>query len=175
MKNSNLILLAGIVFMSVTSTTSHAQLVMNNTKTAAVDEDGLLVKSYSETSALVNHKAERNFKKDYQHTQYAEWSALKDHSLMCRFFMDNILYRAFYTGHGQWIYTVSSYTADKLNREIYDKIKRVYYNSQIVFVDQIDGLKGKTIYVVEVQDEKTIQKIRVDGDELEIIQQMVKQ
>jgi hypothetical protein len=122
----------------------------------------------------VNLKAERNFEKDYQRTREAEWSTLNDKSLMCRFFMNDILYRAFYTAHGQWMYTISGYDASKLNEAVRDRIKSVYYNSGIVFVNQIDIVGGKTIYIVEIHDEKSIRKLRVDGEEMEIVQEFEK-
>ena len=89
--------------------------------------------------------------------------------------MNGILHRAFYSAHGQWIATVSSYDAGKLDKGLYDKIKSLYYNSSIVFVNQIDKLGGKTIYVVDIQDEKYIRKLRLDDDEIEIVQEFEKQ
>ena len=174
MKKSNLILFNAIILMSVTLGTSHAQSATNSSKTSFAYDASLFSKPKSSTSAAVNLKAERNFKKDYQQASGAEWSTLDDHSLMCRFSMNNIRYRAFYTAHGQWISTVSSYDASKLNKGVYDKIKSVYYNSRIVFANQIDVVNGNTIYVVEIQDENSIKKLRVDGDEMEIVQEFDK-
>ena len=93
---------------------------------------------------------------------------------MCRFIMNNIRYRAFYSSHGQWLATVSGYDASKLDKGVYDNIKTAYYNSSIVFVNQIDKVGGGTIYVVEIQDEKYIKKLRVDDEEIEIVEELVK-
>jgi hypothetical protein len=174
MKKSNLILSTAIILMSMTSVASRAQVVMNSSRAASSDEDGFYVNPKSAKSATLNLKAEKNFKKDYHQASGAEWSVLGDHSLMCRFSMNNIPYRAFYTAHGQWISSVASYDASKLDKGVYDKIKSVYYNSTIVFVNQIDQVSGQTIYIVEIQDEKTIRKLRVDGDEMEIAQEFEK-
>jgi hypothetical protein len=178
MKKSNLILFAVITLMSMILVTSHAQVTMNSPLASSVDEYGIFTKSKNATSGAVNLKAEKNFKKDYHRTTKAEWSTLSDNSLMCRFFMNNILYRAFYTAHGRWLYTASSYDASKLDKWIYNRIKSVYYNSTIVYVNQIDlvnGVNGKTIYIVEIQDEKSIKNLRVDDDEMEIVQEIEKQ
>lgn len=175
MKKLNLILLAAITLMSMTLVTSHAQVAMNRRRVSSTGENGIFSNSKSGTSTTLNLKAERNFKKDYHQTSGAEWSTLSDNSQVCRFFMNNILYRAFYTAHGQWIYTASGYDAGKLNKGVYDRIKSVYYNSNIVFVNQIDMVIGKTIYIVEIQDEKSIRKLRVDDDEMEIVQEFEKQ
>ncbi len=152
----------------------HAQVALNGQRASSTTDYGILSKSKSRTSGAVNQKAERNFKKDYSQTSKAEWSTLSDHSLMRGFFMNKIIYRAFYTAHGQWIYTASGYDASKLDKEVSDKIKSVYYNSRIVFVNQIDIVGGKTVYIVEIQDEKSIRKLRVDEDEMEVVQEFEK-
>jgi hypothetical protein len=85
------------------------------------------------------------------------------------------LYRAFYTPHGNWMYTISGYDGSKLDSGVADKIKSVYYNSRIVYVNQIDKVNGKTVYVFEIQDGKSIKKLRVDDDEIEIVQELEKQ
>jgi hypothetical protein len=175
MKKSNLILLTAIILMSITLVTSHAQVAMNSSRAAFAGEDGIYSNPRSVTTETVNGKAKKNFKKDYREAIASEWSALDDHSLMCRFSMNNIPYRAFYTANGQWLSTTSSYDASKLDKTVYDKIKSVYYNSVIVFVNQIDLAKGRTIYIVEIQDEKQIRKLRVEDDEIEVIQELDKQ
>jgi len=174
MKKSNQILVAAIMLLSMTWVTSHAQVAMNSSRPASASEDGLYSNSKSSTSATLNLKAEKMFKKDYNKASGAEWSALGNHSLLCRFSMNNIPYRAFYTTHGQWILTVSSYDASKLDKTVYDQIKGVYYNSTIVFVNQIDQPNVHTIYIVEIQDEKTIRELRVDDNDMEIVQELDK-
>jgi hypothetical protein len=172
MKKSNLILLTGIALMSFISVTSRAQVAMNSLKAISAGQDGIISNSKSGTEGSVNLKAEKNFKKDYRQTNGAEWSILSDSSLVCRFFMNNILYRAFYTTHGRWMGSISSYDANKLDKGVYDKIKSTYYNFRIVFVNQIDRVNEKTIYIVEIQDEKSIKNLRVDDDEMEIVQEI---
>lgn len=151
---------------------SHAQVALNGSQTASANKIGTFSKTRIGTAVAVNLKTERDFKKNYPRTSEAEWSVLSDKSLMCRFFMNNILYRAYYTAHGRWLYTFFSYDASKLKKEVYDKIKSVYYNFNIVFVNQIDLINGKTTYIVEIQDEKSIKKLRVDDDEMEIVQEL---
>jgi hypothetical protein len=175
MKKSIQILLAVIAMTFLTWGTSHAQAAMNNPQAGSTNEDGIFLKSGNEISGVVNGKAERNFKKDYYKASGVEWSTLLDNSLMCRFFMNGILHRAFYSAHGQWIATVSSYNASKLDKGVYDKIKSVYYNSMIVYVNQVDRVNGKTSYVVEIHDEKSIKKLRVDDEGMEIVEELVKQ
>src|SRR6267154_1128214 len=102
MKKLNLILLTTIMLSIVSFFKSHAQIAMTSVHSSSDDEAMISSKIPTDTSAAVNQKADKNFHNDYQRAIGAEWSVLADKSLMCRFFKNNILYRAFYTPHGNW-------------------------------------------------------------------------
>jgi|SRR5450631_187001 len=171
MKKSNLIRSVMIILLSVIFFKSHAQFAMNYPGNTNGHEIVLSAVSDRLPTMSVNGKAEKNFNKAYQQVSDVEWSTLSDKTLMCRFYMNNILHRAFYTTHGQWKSTVFSYDGSRLDKGVSDRIKSIYYNSWIVCVDQIDLVSGGTIYVVEIHDEKSIKKLRVDADEIEVIQE----
>jgi hypothetical protein len=175
MKKSNLILPATIALFSFLCVESNAQVAMNYPGISNINESGNFAKTGGSNSTASNFKAEKNFIKTYQRASEADWSTLNDKSLLCRFYLNDIPHRAFYTRQGQWRYTISSYNGNKLDKGIYDQIKSAYYNSSIVFVNQIDLAEGKTIYVAEIHDEKSIRKLIVDGDQMEIVQEFKNQ
>jgi hypothetical protein len=175
MKKSNLLPLVATILFSLFFVSSFAQISPKDSRMSAEDGAFLFSGPKSQPLKTVNAKAEKNFQTSYRHTSAAEWASLNDKSLMCRFYRDNILHRAFYTPSGNWKYTVSGYEGGRLNKEVSSEIKSVYYDSRIVFVNQIDMVDGKIIYIVEIQDEKSIRKIRVDGDEMEVVQEFEKQ
>ncbi len=107
MKKSIPFLFAAIVLASLAWGTSHAQGAINSLQTSPTNEDGVFSKSKNGISGLVNSKAQRSFNKDYHQTSEVEWSTLPDNSVTCRFFLNGILHRAFYSAHGQWIATIS--------------------------------------------------------------------
>ncbi len=175
MKKTNLIMLVAIIVFSVTFFNSQAQVAMNRSRTSLDDGSVILSKVHAGESVALNRKAERNFKRDYQLASGAEWSVLGDKLLMCRFFMNSVLFRAYYTPHGNWIYTTSGYDGGKLDQGVADRIKSVYYDSRIVYVNQIDLVGGRTFYIVEIHNEKSIRKVRVNDDDMEIVQEFAKQ
>ena len=120
MKKSIKILFAAIALVSLTGLSGYAQVAKKNALAGSTNEDGIFLKTTTGITGVVNEKAVRNFKKDYRNADAAEWFTLKDNSLMCRFTMNGILHRAFYSAHGQWIATVSSYDAGKLDKGLYD-------------------------------------------------------
>jgi len=174
MKKLNLILLTSIILLTVPFLKGHAQMAINSIPGSSDDGAVTLSEIPSSSSVAVNQKAEKNFRKDYKQATGAEWYVLSDKSLMCRFFIENILHRAFYTSHGNWQYTISGYDGSKLDNGVADKIKHVYCNSRIVYVDQFDLVDGKTFYIVEIHDAGSIKKVRVNEDEMEVVQEFVK-
>ncbi len=174
MKNSKFILPLTLILISLTSLKSHAQVVTRDFRIPSENETVVFSGSESGTTTTANLKAETNFKKDYTFAREAQWSVFADKSLMCRFYLNNILHRAFYTPRGNWTYTISGYDGSKLNTATANRIKSVYYNFRIVYADQIDLVSDRTFYVVEIQDEKTIRKIRVNENDIEVLQEFPK-
>jgi len=135
--------------------------------------------SYSESSiepvAVVNPKVEKNFLQAYTGASEMKWFNLRDKTVMCRFIQDGILHRAFYTTHGHWIGTVSSYDGEKLDRTVRDRVKSIYYNDNIVFAEQIDLAGKSTIYIVEIRDGKSIRKLKVDDEDVVVVKEFAVQ
>ncbi len=171
MKKTNILLIAAIMIFSSIAANSYAQVAMNYAGLPGFDETGY---HHNSTSSSTNAKAEKNFTKTYSHASQTEWSTFSDKSLLCRFKMNEVKYKAFYTSQGQWRYTISSYDGKKLDKDLSERIHRIYFGSSIVYVDQIDIADGKTIYVVELHDENSIRKLRVEGDEMELLQEFKK-
>ena len=166
--------LVAVAFLSLSFVHAHPQIVMNdrmdpmNSKMEPTDR-------YEPIAAnALNGKVLRNFFRAYKNANGAEWMVLKDKSVMCRFHMDDVLYRAFYTPGGLWLQTASGYGPDKLDGTVKEMIKSSYRDYTISYVDQLDLPMNKTIYLVEVQDEKSIKKIRVADDEMDVIQEFEK-
>jgi hypothetical protein len=176
MKRSIFLLFIATCLLFVLSNNCEAQIAMNSSGVLSADKLAFLSKSGGSTGENVNSKAEKKFNKMYQLATAVDWSALQDKSWVCRFNMENIFYKAYYDKIGQWLGTVSSYDGSKLNKTIKDQVKSAYYDYNIVFVNQINLTQDRVIYVVEIQNEKSIKKIRVasDEDEMEVIQEFEK-
>ena len=174
MKKLNIAAIATIIMISLFSLNSQAQVAFNFSEIASADNLASASAHHSTTTSSTNAKAEKNFTTNYQSASGTDWTTLADQSLVCRFVMNDIKYRAFYTPHGQWKYTISDYSGNSLDKNISDQIKKAFYNSNIVFVNQVDMADGKTVYVVEIHDENSIKKLRVEGEEIEVVQEFKK-
>ena len=174
MKNSKFVLPLTVILFSLISLRSQAQVVTRDFRIPSENETPVFSGSESGTMTSANLKAETNFKKDYTLARESQWTVFADKSMMCRFYLNDILHRAFYTPHGNWSYTLSGYDGSKLNKATADRIKSVYYNFRIVYADQIDLVRNRTFYIVEIQDEKSIRKLRVNDNEIEVLQEFDK-
>jgi hypothetical protein len=174
MKKSTFLSLTTTCFLLVFFINCEAQIVMNSNGDLSENKLALLSAPASRTNEDVNSKAKNNFTKTYQQATAIEWSALQDNTWVCRFNMHNISSKAFYNSKGQWLGTVSGYDGSKLNNTTRDMVKKVFYDYKIVFVNQVNLAPDKIIYIVEIQDEKYIKKIRIadDEDEMEVIQEI---
>jgi hypothetical protein len=174
MKKSTSLLLTATALLLITFSEGRAQTAKKTEIKTFESEALMTTEPINAVGLSALGKAEKSFYKAYPEATKVEWSTLGDKTSMCRFYVHNNLHRAFYTQNGQWVSTVSSYTGNKLDKRISDNVKSVYYNYDIIFVDQIDMTGNKTIYVVEIQNEKLIRKVRVENDEMEIIQEFEK-
>ena len=174
MKKLHFILSTMIFLLTLPFSKSHAQVAMNNARASSEYMAMGLPEITKGETFEVNQKAQKNFQKDYQLASGAQWSVLSNKTLMCRFFIDSELYKAYYSTHGNWMYTISSYDGDKLDKSIADRIKTVYYNSSITYVNQFDLVNAHSFYIVEIQDAKSIKKVRVNDDEIEVVQEIEK-
>ena len=152
-----------------------AQTVMNNPARIPKIPDDEILSARSETVARVpNAKTALAFVRDYGHPADVSWTELKNRVMLCRFTLNNSIHRAFYGIRGRLMFTEFGYPGKQLNRGIYDRVKSVYYNSAIVFVNEIDRPGEENIYVVELNDDQLIRKLRIEGDDMQIIRQFRK-
>ena len=163
------IALTGIIF-SISFVNAYAQFDARSDKSGNETTAPLKVVSADK----VNLKAIKHFQSDYKKVTNAEWTILKDNGFLCRFNIADITYRAFYTSNGQWLYTISSFSGKQVNPSIHNRVQAAYYNYEITFANQIDLPHNKTVYLVEIQDEKSIKKIRVTDEDMEVVQELSK-
>lgn len=165
---------AAAIMLFFTIGSTYAQFAANAGNHRLPNESSAVNSDHGTLSNNVNLRALKNFNKSYRQASNAAWALLRDKSQLCVFSINKVQYRAFYNPNGSWSYTVSSYNDKKLDKAIHEKIQSVYYDYRIVYINQIDMPGQKTIYLVEIQDEKSIKKVRLADDEMEVVQDFKK-
>ncbi|HMI61420.1 MAG TPA: hypothetical protein VK518_10935 [Puia sp.] len=122
----------------------------------------------------VSPKALRDFSRTYKGIGDAQWIQLKEGGFVCEFTDKMILSRVIYDKKGNWLHTIAGYGGDKLAKDKRAMVRSTYYDYDITYVDEIDLPGNKKVYLIHLQDEKSIKIIRICNDEMEMIEEYEK-
>ena len=82
--------------------------------------------------------------------------------------------RAFYSKKGNWKYTLRFYDEHKLPKDIRNIVRSIYFDYRIRIVEEVDRA-DKLVYIIQLEDEKTIKNLRVTEDgKIDILSDMDK-
>lgn len=169
------ILLASLLVMTgalATNNAAFAQEAMHET----VSNVEVVTTSHLEPGfAAFNTRAVRNFKKTYNNAEQPKWLRFKD-GYTAIFTRDGIRYRVDYDKRGFWNGTQKDYTEDKLPRDIRARVKSVYYDYTIFWVNEVtlpEVLTGP-VYFIHIEDAKSFKNISVYDDEMKVMNEFRK-
>ncbi|HUM65311.1 MAG TPA: hypothetical protein PLV32_05675 [Chitinophagaceae bacterium] len=117
-------------------------------------------------------KAERNFLKQHKHADNIQW--FDDNNGFFVYYKQNGRKgRSFYNGRGQLLYDVISYPGEFLSPQLKDMVKSVYYlDFRITHVSEI-RTAGKLVHLIELTDDKSWKKLRVQDGVMELIKEYI--
>ena len=83
----------------------------------------------------------------------------------------------YYGRHGKWFGSLKGYKEDKLSPELRKMIKREYYDYSITYVQEAETIdsEGKPTYIIHLEDNKSIKRLRICDGQMEIWQEYKKQ
>src|SRR6266487_5913684 len=79
-----------------------------------------------------------------------------------------------YNKNGKWIYTIQRYSPDNLDKNITDKVRSVYYDYGVTDIEKVEQQGMNVVYVVHLENEKSLKIVRLTDDEMELVQDFVK-
>ena len=79
-----------------------------------------------------------------------------------------------YDKRGKWIYTIQQYNIDNLDKNIVDRVRSVYYDYGVTSIQEVEQPGMATVYVVHIENKKSIKLIRLTDDDLELVQDLQK-
>jgi hypothetical protein len=126
-----------------------------------------LTATYAQNDLVMNDRSTRSVNM-YKHADPKEGRELKDKSILFQFYDNGKLTKSFYSKAGEWLYTVSSYEEALLPAAVRSRVKRVYYDLAITFVDEVRAPGAGPVYRVQLQDDKKILIVKVSEDEIEV-------
>jgi hypothetical protein len=127
----------------------------------------LMTSAHAPGDGTVDIHAIRNFSRAYKDASNAEWQSLKEGGYVCRFTHNGVTKRAFYDERGGWLITIAGYTADHLPEDVRRQVRSVYYDYTILYIHELSVPGRPVVYLVQVQDKKTIREVRIMEGEME--------
>ena len=79
-----------------------------------------------------------------------------------------------YDKKGKWVYTIQQYSIDNLDANIVDRVRSVYYAYGVTSIQKVEQPGMTPVYVVHLENTKSIKLVRLTDDEIELVQDLVK-
>ncbi len=79
-----------------------------------------------------------------------------------------------YNKKGKWVYTIQQYSLDNLDKNIIDRVRSVYYDYGVTGIQKVEQPGMDIVYVVHLENEKSIKLVRLTDDETELVQDFIK-
>lgn len=153
---------------------SPANIVAFNQAPAITPENDLDAHQFTVTNPTgINVKAVRDFTQSFRLAENVHWYKVPD-GVMVYFTENNIKTKAGYDKNGNWLYSLRSYAEKYLPRDVRARVKSIYYDYSITWVNEITKERQHT-YLVQLQDNSSCKTIRVcEDEEMEVVEEFVK-
>jgi hypothetical protein len=157
-----------ILCCSVNAQTTGLNATLNSSSSKEVassdDTKDKELSAFNNNSAL-STKALKNFGKTFKETDNATWVEIVD-GFKAEFTKEGIETKVFYDRKGRWVANVRNYQEDKLPKDIRHRVKSIYYDYSIFYVQEIT-VGDKMAYLVKMEDKNSVKTIRVADGEMD--------
>ena len=153
-------ILATILISSIQAQNADVSYVKNNDNNSSETK----VAGINAPSA----KAVKDFSISCKGAENIHWSVVPEGSI-AYYSLDGKKGTRFYNKKGAFEYDILTYSEEKLPLNIRDMVKQAYYLDYTITLAQEIHTKGKLIYVVQIQNKKTLKQIRICNEEMEVI------
>jgi hypothetical protein len=80
-----------------------------------------------------------------------------------------------YNKKGNWVYTIQQYSLDNLDKNIIDRVRSVYYDYGVTGIQKVEQPGMDVVYVVQLENVKSIKIVRLTDSEIELVQDFTKE
>ena len=118
-------------------------------------------------------KAVRNFKNTWQHVDNETWYEIPD-GYRARFTEDDVLYLVTYNKKGKWLHTMRQYDETKLEHDVRAQVRSVYYDYNILLIEEIERAMKPLTYIVHMEDKTSFKNLKISDREMEVVTEINK-
>ena len=152
-----------------------ARLPMKNSLTVLFETgqyNDTAIKDVSTMKKLVLSNLKTNTQKDftkrYSIATDVQWYAANDGGFIAKFNDGIIKTIVAYNKAGNWVYTIRHYNEKEMPQEVRAIVKPVYYDYDIVGVQEInDQTNPNSVFIVYVQDKTTLKTLRICDNQMD--------
>lgn len=124
-------------------------------------------------ASAINQKALKDFSKSFKNVVNPNWYKDGRGYYIANFLKGGIDTKVVYDAKGRWLYNLLTYTEDKLPFEIRDMVKTTYYDFDILVCHEYT-IQGGSVYVIKMQDEKTLKTVKIIAGEMTVTEDYVR-
>jgi len=110
------------------------------------------------------NKAFRNFNRSNKNAMNVTWSDVQG-GFIAHFSTLDLDRRVVYNKRGVWQYNLDTYMEESLPTDIRNLVKQQYYNCKILVCYTYE-INGSPVYIVKMEDNKTIKTLKIFNDEI---------
>ena len=129
---------------------------------------------YEKSPVNAAERARANFKENYAWVKDVSWFEASDNAMYCIFHQGTMVNRIFYDRNGNWQYTLISYPAPVLSKDIRDKVLDNFAGYRITYVNEVRLDGQEPVYIINLEDEANIKVVQVTGDDIFVKQELIK-
>jgi hypothetical protein len=122
-----------------------------------------------------SERAKAHFKENFAEVQNVAWYNAPDNSMYCIFHRGNAVDRVFYDSRGYWQFTLISYEPSELKMNIRQQVSDQFEGYRITYVNEIQSAYDEPIYMVNLENAGNIKVVKVNGDDIEVKQSLIKE
>jgi hypothetical protein len=122
----------------------------------------------------INIWAARDFLVRFEKIDNAVWFPTSKGGFEAYFIQDGYGNRVIYDKKGGWQLSLINYNEDKLPRDIRTAVKSIYFDFDIVLIEEVQTIEGVE-YIVYLEDKSSIKIVKVDKEGVvEVLQDLNK-
>lgn len=124
-------------------------------------------------ASKATEKALKDFSNQFKNAINPTLYAL-DNGYILKSPVNDLMVTSAYSKKGNWVYSISRYNNSSFAKNVVDIVKHSYGTYNISLMEKVEQPGTEPVYVVHINDDKTIKTIRVTNNEIELIHDFLK-
>ena len=123
-------------------------------------------------SSKAGSKAFKNFTKQFKNVPEADWFVTTDGGFVANYKAEAGPTRVYYNQFGRFEYSLTRYSAANVPTDIVNSVKNAFDGYRIICAEEV-YVGGQNIFLVHIQSFTSSKTVRIENDEMEIIEDLL--